>query len=133
MATARVLVRCQPQIIAENSRSQRGHSTINGHRQLNALLEGLCHVQQGHDIRLSDVLVRMNNVQRRVNVKVPILYFMNDAKEGDMLCCRVAGHSPFTSNHCRTWDVLYEDMLEFGLDSNFHGSVRWRREVAWAL
>ena len=41
---------------------------------------------------------------------------MNDAKEGDMLCCRVAGHHHGTKRHCRVCDVLFFNMLDFDAD-----------------
>ena len=100
-------------LLAENTRFQHGHGTINSHRQLGVLLDGLRKVQQDEDIRLQNVLITINGVSRRVNVKVPILYFMNDAKEGDMLCGRVAGHHHGTKQHCRVCNVLFVDMLDF--------------------
>lgn len=47
---------------------------------------------------------------------MPILYFMNDAKEGDMLCGRVAGHHHGTKRHCRVCDVSFVNMLDFEAD-----------------
>ena len=84
---------------AENATSQCGHSTINNHAQLKVLLDGLRRVQTGADTRLNNVLLTINGIRCRVKVVVPILYFMNDAKEGDMLCCRVASHNKVNC-HC---------------------------------
>jgi len=103
---------------AENTTSMRGHSAINSHRQLSVLLDGLLKVQNGHDNRLQNVPVTIDGKTCYVNIKVPILYFMNDAKEGDMLCCRVASHHPSTNCHCRVCDVVYDDMLNFDVECN---------------
>ena len=96
---------------AKNATSERGHSTINNHAQLKVLLDGLRKLQTGEDTRLNNVLVTINGICRRVMVVVPILYFMNDAKEGNMLCCRVASHNK-VNYHCRVCDVQYDDMLD---------------------
>ena len=84
---------------AENATSTRGHATINNHAQLSVLLDGLCKVQNGEDMRLNNLWLTINGVRQCVNVVVPILYLMNDAKEGDMLCCRVSGHHARTRCH----------------------------------
>ena len=97
---------------AENRTSERGHSTINNHKQMTVLLEGLKALQTGADTRLDNVWITINGVRRCVKVVVPILYFMNDAKEGDMFCCRVAGHHPKTRCHSRVCDMEYDDMLD---------------------
>ena len=97
---------------AENATSSRGHATLNNHAQLSVLLDGLRKVQNGEDTRLNNVWLTINGVRRCVNIVVPILYFMNDAKEGDMLCCRVSGHHGSTRCHSRTCDMLFENMLD---------------------
>ena len=97
---------------AENATSTRGHATANNHAQLAVIFEGLRKVQQGEDTRLNNVWLTINGVRRCVNVVVPILYFMNDAKEGDMLCCRVAGHHASTRCHSRVCDMVFENMLD---------------------
>ena len=45
----------------------------------------------------------------------PVSYFMNDAKEGDMLCCCVASHNK-VNFHCRVCDVQYDNMLDVYVD-----------------
>ena len=97
---------------AENATSIRGHATMNNHRQLAVLLDGICKIQTGEDTRLNNVLLTIDGKQKRVNIKVPILYFMNDAKEGDTLCCRVASHNENTNCHSRVCDIRYDDMLD---------------------
>ena len=84
---------------AKNATLERGHSTINNHAQLKLLLNGLHKVQTGEDTCLNNVLVTINGIRCQVKVVVPILYFMNDAKEGNMLCCRVASHNKVNC-HC---------------------------------
>ena len=37
---------------------------------------------------------------------------MNDGKEGDMLCCCVAGHSSSTQCHCCVCGIMYGNMLD---------------------
>ena len=103
---------------AENTRSQRGHAAINGHHQLSVLLDGLWKLQQGQDSCLQNVTLTINGVQCCVNVVVPILYFMNDTKEGDMLCGRVSGHHPATRQHCCICDVEFVNMLDFEINCN---------------
>ena len=56
------------------------------------LLDGIRKLQQGQDTHLQNVAITINGVKRHINVKVLILYFMNDANEGDMLCGRVSSH-----------------------------------------
>ena len=85
------------------------------------LLDGLHRVQTGEDTRLNNVLVTINGIRCRVKVVVPILYFMNDAKEGDMLCCRVASHNKVNC-HCRVCDVQYDDMLDVYVDCSMKES-----------
>ena len=60
------------------------------------LLAGLEAVQNGNDNRFENVWLAINGQQKRVKIVLPILYFMNDGKEGNMLCCSVAGHSSST-------------------------------------
>ena len=73
--------------------------------QLTVLFDGIRALQQGDDPRLDNVWLTIDGKRKCVNVKVPILYFMNDAKEGDTLCCRVASHHVGTKCHSRVCDI----------------------------
>ena len=97
---------------AENATSVHGHSTIKNHKQLSVLLAGLEAVQNGNDNHLDNVWLTINGQQKRVKIVLPILYFMNDDKEGDMLCCCMAGHSSSTQCHCCVCDITYHNMLD---------------------
>ena len=106
---------------AENATSVRGHATTNNHRQLAVLFDGIRKLQTGADTRLHNLKVTIDGVTKYVNVKVPFLYFMNDAKEGDTLCCRVASHHTSTRCHSRVCDIEYADML------NVHAMCNMKR------
>mmetsp|Transcript_26020 Transcript_26020/g.36995 ORF Transcript_26020/g.36995 Transcript_26020/m.36995 type:complete len:126 (+) Transcript_26020:306-683(+) len=43
---------------------------------------------------------------------------MNDAKEGDTLCCRVASHHGSTRCHSRVCDMAYKDILDLNITCN---------------
>ena len=96
---------------AENATSVRGHSCINSHKQLEVLFEGLRKVQSGEDTRLDDVWVYTDGVRRKKKILVPFLFFMNDAKEGDMLTCRTYSHHPSTERHSRTCDMPFGQIM----------------------
>lgn len=61
---------------------------------------------------MKDVVIAIDGEWKTVDNVVPILFFMNDAKEGDMFTLCVHGHSCGTKQHSCTCNIEFEDMFD---------------------
>ena len=66
--------------------------------------------QMGHDSRINNVQLIFGNKAAIRDVKVPVLYLMNDAKEGDIFYNRMLSHHPSSNRHCRTCDIQFDNL-----------------------
>ena len=75
-----------------NNVTTPGQSHRNYHSMLNVCLNRLLQCQLNNDPRCNDVLLIFGTKSETRDIKVPILYLMNDAKEGDIFCNRMLSY-----------------------------------------
>jgi hypothetical protein len=95
---------------ANASSEDKGRTTRNFHKVMDVMMAGWAKGQAGLDDRLKQVPLKLGNRWFVVEVVCPLLFVINDGKQGDQLCCRVNGHHSSTLRHHRSCDCLYEDL-----------------------
>jgi hypothetical protein len=66
--------------------------------------------QAGLGDRLKQVPLKLGDRWFVVDLVCPLLFVINDGKQGDQLCCRINGHHSSTLRHHRSCDCLYENL-----------------------
>ena len=89
---------------------EKGRTTRNFHKVMDVMMAGWAKVQQGLDVRLKQVPLKLGNRWFVVEVVCPLLFVINDGKQGDQLCCRINGHHSSTVRHHRSCDCVYDDL-----------------------
>ena len=84
----------------ESNRQPKGATCRNMHRQLDVLLHGLYCVQQGHDDRLKNVWITLDDKQYLMDVICPIFFIIGDGKSNDVLTGRYSSHTEGVKRHC---------------------------------
>ncbi len=83
------------------SAEEKGRTTRNFHKVMDVMMAGLVKGQTGLDDRLKRVPLKLGDRWFVVEVVCPLLFVINDGKQGDQLCCRVHGHhSSILRHHC---------------------------------
>jgi Plavaka transposase len=102
-----------------NSQSQKGRTTRNFHRIMDVVLQGLKSAQAGEDRRLKGAPVKLGGKWLAVDIVCPLLFVINDGKQGDQLCGRVTSHHSSTRRHHRSCDCVYEDLSNANVQCSF--------------
>jgi len=89
---------------------KKGRTTRNFHAVMDVILQGMINAQNGTDKRLHNVTLRLNGMWYTVEIICPLLFVINDGKQGDQLCCRFNGHHAKTRRHHRSCDCTYEEL-----------------------
>jgi hypothetical protein len=95
---------------ANANSEEKGRTTRNFHKVMDVMTAGLVKVQAGFDNRLKQVPLKLGDRWFVVELVCPLLFVINDGKQGDQLCCRVNGHHSSILRHHRSCDCLYEDL-----------------------
>jgi hypothetical protein len=95
---------------ANASAEEKGRTTRNFHKVMDVMMAGWAKGQAGLDDRLKQVPLKLGDRWFVVEVVCPLLFVINDGKQGDQLCCRVNGHHSSTLRHHRSCDCLYADL-----------------------
>ena len=95
---------------ANASSEEKGRTTRNFHKVMDVMMAGWAKGQAGLDDRLKQVPLKLGDRWFIVEVVCPLLFVINDGKQGDQLCCRVNGHHSSTLRHHRSCDCLYDDL-----------------------
>lgn len=93
-----------------NNAFPKGRTTRNLHKILDAILGGMSHAQQGRDPRLWNVPIKIGAQWLCVDIVCPLLFVINDGKQGDQLCGRYNGHHRSTVRHHRSCNCSFEDL-----------------------
>ena len=88
----------------------KGRTTRNLHKIMDAILGGMRHAQQGKDIRLMNVPIKIGEQWLCVDIVCPLLFVINDGKQGDQLCGRYSGHHRSTIRHHRSCNCCFDDL-----------------------
>ncbi|KAI2491812.1 hypothetical protein MHU86_22751 [Fragilaria crotonensis] len=89
---------------------EKGRTTRNFHKVMDVMMAGWVKCQAGLDDRLKHVPLKLGDRWFVVELVCPLLFVINDGKQGDQLCCRINGHHSSTLRHHRSCDCLYEDL-----------------------
>jgi hypothetical protein len=92
-----------------NSTFAKGRTTRNFHKVMDVLLKGMAEGQMGKDCCLKNVPLKLRGRWFLLNIVCPMLFVINDGKQGDQLCCRVNGHHSSINCHHRSCDCLFDD------------------------
>jgi hypothetical protein len=95
---------------ANASAEEKGRTTRNFHKVMDVMMAGWVKAQAGLDDRLKEVPLRLGDRWFVVEIVCPLLFVINDGKQGDQLCCRTNGHHSSTLRHHRSCDCLYDDL-----------------------
>ena len=87
-----------------------GRTTRNFHKVMDVIFKGMGIAQRGDDSRLKKVPLKFGDRWIVVNIVCPLLFVINDGKQGDQLCCRANGHHRSQRRHHRSCDCLFEDL-----------------------
>ena len=93
-----------------NSTQTKGRTTRNFHHVMDVIFKGMAKGQAGRDVRLKNVPLKVGSRWIIVEVVCPLLFVINDGKQGDQLCCRANGHHPSIRRHHRSCDCLFDDL-----------------------
>ena len=88
----------------------KGRITRNFHQVMDTLMAGLAKAQAGLDSRLKQVPLKICGRWFVVELVCPLLFVINDGKQGDQLCCRLMSHHSSVFRHHRSCDCLYNDL-----------------------
>jgi hypothetical protein len=102
-----------------NSQSQKGRTTRNFYRIMDVILQGLKSAQDGEDCRLKGAPVKLGGKWLEVDIVSPLLFVINDGKQGDQFCGCVNGHHSNTRRHHRSCDCVYEDLSNANVQCKF--------------
>jgi hypothetical protein len=75
--------------------------------------------QAGLDDCLKQVPLKLGDRWFVVELVCPLLFVINDGKQGDQLCCRINGHHSSTLRHHRSCDCLYENLDDPDFECTF--------------
>ena len=89
----------------------KGRTTRNFHKVMDVLLKGMAEGQAGKDCRLKNVPLKLCGRWFLLDIVCPLLFVINDGKQGDQLCCHVNGHhSSICCHHSWSCDCLFDDL-----------------------
>jgi hypothetical protein len=87
-----------------------GRTTRNFHSIMDVILKGMAVGQAGNDCRLKKVPLKVGYRWIVVDIVCPLLFVINDGKQGDQLCGRANGHHPSQRRHHRSCDCQFDDL-----------------------
>ena len=88
-----------------------GCTTRNFHNVMDVILKGTMAVgQAGNDCWLKKVPLKVGYRWIVVDIICPLLFVINDGKQGDQLCCCANGHHRSQRRHHRSCDCQFDDL-----------------------
>jgi hypothetical protein len=102
-----------------NNTHAKGRTTRNFHKVMDVLLKGMAEGQAGKDCRLKNVPLKLCGRWLLLDIVCPLLFVINDGKQGDQLCCRVNGHHSSIRRHHRSCDCLFDDLDNPDVECSF--------------
>ena len=94
----------------KSSGFEKGSTTRNFHKVMDVILNGMAKANKGDEPRLLGVPVKLGTKWVKVDIICPLLFVINDGKQGDQICGRFVGHSEHTVRHHRSCDCVYDDL-----------------------
>ena len=102
-----------------NGAQSKGRTTRNFHAVMDVILHGMSKAQAGDDSRLKNVPLKLGGQWVVVDIVCPLLFVINDGKQGDQLCCRTNSHHRSTPRHHRSCDCVFEDLDNPDVECSF--------------
>ena len=103
-----------------NSTSEgKGRTTHNFHKVMNAMMRGMVKAQAGKDCRLKNIPLKLCRKWIVVDIVCPLLFVINDGRQGDELCGRMNGHHGSMNRHHQSCDCLFDDLDNPDVESTF--------------
>ena len=98
------------QFANSTSEEGKGRTTRNFHKVMDAMMRGMVEAQAGKDCRLKKVPLKLCGKWIVFDIVCPLLFVINDGKQGDQLCGRMNGHHSSMNRHHRSCDCLFDDL-----------------------
>lgn len=89
---------------------EAGRTTRNFHSVMDAIFKGMAIGQAGNDCRLKKVPLKVGDRWIVVDIVCPLLFVINDGKQGDQLCGRANGHHRSQRRHHRSCNCVFENL-----------------------
>ncbi|KAI2512277.1 hypothetical protein MHU86_2153 [Fragilaria crotonensis] len=102
-----------------NNAQSKGRTTRNFHAVMDVILNGMSKAQAGNDCRLRNVPLKLGGQWVVVDIVCPLLFVINDGKQGDQLCCRTNSHHRSTPRHHRSCDCVFDDLDNPNVECSF--------------
>ena len=110
-----------------NNRADMGRTTRNFHKVMDVIFKSMAMGQSGKDDRLTNVPLKFGDRWIAVDIVCPVLFVINDGKQGDQLCGRVSGHHRSTRRHHRSCDCLFDDLDKSDVQCSFLNAEEMRQ------
>jgi hypothetical protein len=88
----------------------KGSTTHNFHAVLDVILHGMSKAQAGGNCRLKSVPLKLGGQWVVVDIMCPLLFVINDGKQGNQLCCPTKSHHRSTPRHHRSCDCVFDNL-----------------------
>ena len=89
---------------------EKGRSTRNFHAVMDVIMKGMAKAHTGEEPRLNNVPIKFGTTWWQVDIVCPLLYVINDGKQGDQLCCRFNNRSSHVKRHHRSCDCVFSEL-----------------------
>jgi hypothetical protein len=96
-----------------------GRTTRNFHKVMDVMFNSMAMGQSGNDCRLKKVPLKVGDRWIVVDIVCPLLFVINDGKQGDQLCGRVNGHHKSQRRHHRSCNCEFGDLDKSDVNCSF--------------
>jgi hypothetical protein len=93
-----------------NTVHAKGRTTRNFHAVMDVILHGMSKAQAGGNCRLKIFLLKRGGQWVVVDIICPLLFAINDGKQGNQLCCHTNSHHRSTPWHHRSCDYVFDNL-----------------------
>ncbi|KAI2506118.1 hypothetical protein MHU86_8349 [Fragilaria crotonensis] len=104
---------------SQANNAQSKDAPRNFHAVMDVILNGMSKAQAGNDCRLRNVPLKLGGQWVVVDIVCPLLFVINDGKQGDQLCCRTNSHHRSTPRHHRSCDCVFDDLDNPNVECSF--------------
>ncbi|KAI2510330.1 hypothetical protein MHU86_4054 [Fragilaria crotonensis] len=104
---------------SQANNAQSKDAPRNFHAVMDVILNGMSKAQAGNDGRLKNVPLKLGGQWVVVDIVCPLLFVINDGKQGDQLCCRTNSHHRSTPRHHRSCDCVFDNLDNPNVECSF--------------
>jgi hypothetical protein len=98
------------QLANSTSKEGKGRTTRNFHKGVDAMMRGMVEAQAGEDCRLKKFPLKLCGKWIVVDIVCPLLFVINDCRQGDQLCGRMNKYHSSMNCHHQSCDCLLDDL-----------------------